>query len=417
MARNRIIYQSEALYAGPAPATGFHFTYSTGQATTETLPAGFSDGAGLPTSNYNVLTGLAGFTGWADVPVATFNSGVVNSIDQLQRVQTANYSFTVNRTDVNQFGQLAAIDRVILTNPTVALDFSYLVANLANEKNLGFTVNQSGDTQEVSAISGFLNGTQDERNYFIRTVPEGNDAVGFNSQTSGNNGVIGVGNGFISSFSTEGSVGNFPTTTINVEGLNMNFQKGLTGNYIPAVNPVDGSEIENYYTLPLTVENTATGVASGISALRPGDITLTIPQTSGGGVTASTMNIQSYTLSFDLTRTPIERLGSKFAFSRPIDFPLTVTLSIDAQVTEMTAGSISDLVCDDSATYDPVVSIKNPACGNNDVVAQYKLKGAKLDSQEFSSDIGTNKTVTLTFSAQVGGPQDLTRGLFISGQA
>jgi len=417
MARNRIIYQSEALYAGPAPATGFHFTYSTGQATSQTLPAGFSDGAGLPTSNYNILTGLAGFTGWLNVPEATFNSGVVNSIDQLQRVQTANYSFTVNRTDVNQFGQLAAIDRVILTNPTVALDFSYLVANLANEKNLGFTVIESGATEEVSAISGFLNGTQDERNYFVRTVPEGNDAVGFNSQTPGNNGVIGVGNGFISSFSTEGSVGNFPTTTVNVEGLNMNFQKGLTGNYIPAVNPVDGSEIENYYTLPLTVENTATSVASGISALRPGDITLTIPQTSGGGVTASTMNIQSYTLSFDLTRTPIERLGSKFAFSRPIDFPLTVTLSIDAQVTEMTAGSISDLVCDDSATYNPVVSIKNPACGNNDVVAQYKLKGAKLDSQEFSSDIGTNKTVTLTFSAQVGGPQDLTRGLFISGQA
>ena len=26
MARNRIIYQSEALYAGPSPATGDHFS-------------------------------------------------------------------------------------------------------------------------------------------------------------------------------------------------------------------------------------------------------------------------------------------------------------------------------------------------------------------------------------------------------
>ena len=379
MARNRIIYQSEALYAGPSPATGFHLT----------------SGANIP---------------WVG---PTGNS----LVKQLQRIQTANYSFTVDRTDVNQFGQLAAIDRVILTNPTVALDFSYILANLANEVNLGFTVNKSGDTNEVSAISGFLNGTQDERNYFIRTVPEGNDAVNFSDSGIANNGVIGIGNGFISSYSTEGSVGNFPTTTINVEGLNMNFQKGASGNYIPAVNPADGDSIDNYYTLPMAGTTSSTGLASGVSALRPGDITITIPQTSGGGVTTSTMNVQSYTLSFDLARTPIQKLGSKFAFSRPIDFPLTVTLSVDAQVTDINEGSINDLICNDGSTYNPSISIKNPDCGSTDVVAKYSLKGAKLDSQEYSSDIGSNKSVTLTFSAQVGGPQDTVRGLFISGQA
>jgi hypothetical protein len=378
MPRNRIIYQSEALYAGPSPATGFHLT-----------------------SGANVA--------W----VGPTGNSLVN---QLQRVQTANYSFTVDRTDINQFGQLAAIDRVILTNPTVSLDFSYVLANLANELDLGFTLNKSGDTNEVSAISGFLNGTSDERNYFIRTVPEGNDAVNFTS-TSGDNGVIGIGNGFISSYSTEGSVGNFPTVTVNVEGLNMTFQRGATGNYIPAINPADGSSISSFYTLPTAEQNGSTGIASGISALRPGDITITIPQTSGGGVTTSAMNIQSYTLSFDLARTPIQKLGSKFAFARPIDFPLTVTLSVDAQVTDMSDGSINDLICNDTTTYNPSISIKNPACGNTDVVAKYTLKGAKLDSQEYSSDIGSNKSVTLTFSAQVGGPQDTARGLFISGQA
>jgi hypothetical protein len=380
--RNRIIYQSEALYAGPAPATGYH--YGT-----------FTPGVG----------------GSTNVPDAG-----ANLVEQLQRIQTANYSFTVDRTDVNQFGQLAAIDRVILTNPTVALDFSYILANLINEKNLGFTIATAGSTQDVSAISGFLNGTEDERNYFIRTVPEGSDAVGFDNIASGTNGVIGVGNGFISSYSTEGSVGNFPTTTINVEGLNMNFQQGLSGNYVPAVNPVDGSAIENYYQLPFTLQNTSTNATvSGISALRPGDITLTIPQTTGGGVKTSTMNVQSYTISFDLGRTPIEKLGSRFAFARPIDFPLTVSMSVDAQVTEMVAGNLASLVCDDSATYTPIVTIEKPVCNDTTVVAEFKLKGAKLDSQEFSSDIGANKTVTLTFSTQVGGPEDLNNGLFISG--
>jgi len=383
MPRNRIIYQSEALYAGPAPATGYHYG---------TFTPGIGGSSNVPNSSNNL-------------------------VNQLQRIQTANYSFTVDRTDVNQFGQLAAIDRVILTNPTVSLDFSYILANLINEENLGFTIATPGSTQDVSAISGFLNGTEDERNYFIRTVPEGSDAVGFNNITSGTNGVIGIGNGFISSYSTEGSVGNFPTTTINVEGLNMNFQQGLSGNYVPAVNPVDGSTLNNFYQLPFTLQNTSTNATvSGISALRPGDITLTIPQTTGGGVNTSTMNVQSYTISFDLGRTPIEKLGSRFAFARPIDFPLTVTMSVDAQVTEMVAGNIASLVCDDSTTYTPIVTIEKPICNDNTVVAQFKLKGAKLDSQEFSSDIGANKTVTLTFSTQVGGPQDLNNGLFISGQ-
>ena len=36
---------------------------------------------------------------------------------QLKRIQSANYSFNVNRTDVNQFGNLARIDSTILETP------------------------------------------------------------------------------------------------------------------------------------------------------------------------------------------------------------------------------------------------------------------------------------------------------------
>jgi hypothetical protein len=382
MPRNRIIYQSEALYAGPAPATGYH--YGT-----------FTPGIG---GNSNVMDSSS------------------NLVKELQRIQTANYSFNVDRTDVNQFGQLAAIDRVILTSPTVSLDMSYILGNLSNENILGFTVVSGSVDSNVSAISGILNSTQDERNYFIRTVPEGNDAVGFNDATSGNNGVIGVGNAFISSYSTEGSVGNFPTASISVEGLNMNFQKGLSGNFVPAINPTNGAALSNYYQLPATVQNVGIGSGNAISALRPGDITLDIQaQTGVGGVDTTVMNIQSYNISFDLGRTPIQRLGNKFAFTRPIDFPLTVNLSVDAQVTDMVTGNLANLVNDDSLTYSPSVTIKSPS-DNTLTMAKFKIKGAKLVSQEYSSDIGSNKTVTLTWQSQVGGPQDTANGLFINGQ-
>lgn len=376
--RNRVIYQSEAVYVGPSPASGFHFG---------TLGTFGGDSNDLHNSN--------------------------NLVKQLQRVQTANYSFNVERTDVNQFGQLAAIDRIILTNPTVSLDLSYINANLANENILGFNVVSGNTDSTVQSILDFMGGSGDERNYFIRTVSEGSDAVNFASSASGTvNGVIGIGNGRITSFSTEGSVGNFPTTTINVEGYNMKFDKGTSGNFVPAINLVNGNTLSNFYTLPTANQNVGIGSGNAISALRPGDITVSIPSITGADT--ATMNVQSYTLSLDIGRTPIEKLGNRFAFARPIDFPLTVTLSVDAQVTDLVAGNFAGLLVEDS-TYSPSITIKSPT-DSNLTMAKYTLKGAKLDSEEFSSDIGSNKTVTLNFSAQVGGPQDSTNGLFMNGQ-
>ena len=377
--RNRVIYQSEAVYVGPSPASGFHF-------------------------------GTLGTFGGSSNDLHNSN----NLVKQLQRVQTANYSFNVERTDVNQFGQLAAIDRIILTNPTVSLDLSYINANLANEKLLGFNVVSGNTDSTVQSIVDFMGGSGDERNYFIRTVSEGSDAVDFASSASGTvNGVIGIGNGRITSFSTEASVGNFPTTTVNIEGFNMKFDKGTSGNFVPAINTVNGDALQNYYTLPTANQNVGIGSGNAISALRPGDITVSIPSITGADT--ATMNVQSYTLSLDIGRTPIEKLGNRFAFTRPIDFPLTVTLSVDAQVTDLIAGNFADLLDDDSPTYNPSITIKSPT---NDALtmAKYTLKGAKLDSEEFSSDIGSNKTVTLNFSAQVGGANDTNNGLFINGE-
>jgi hypothetical protein len=380
MPRNRIIYQSEALYAGPAPATGYHYGTLT-------------PGIGGSNNVINASTSL---------------------VKQLQRIQSVNYSFKVDRTDVNQFGQLAAIDRVILTNPTVSLDFSYFNGNLSNENILGFTISSGSSDSAISAISGFLNKTSDERNYFIRTTPEGTDAVGFSGANT-DNGVIGIGNASITSYSTEGKVGDFPTSTINVEGLNMNFQNGVSGNLVPAVNPVNGSALSNYYQLAQATQNVGLGSGSAISALRPGDITLSLSNSMASGADVNDMNIQSYSLKFDLGRTPIQRLGNKFAFTREIDFPLTVTLAVEAQVTTMNVGNLANLVTDDAATYNPSITIKSPS-DSNLIMAKYIVKGCKLNSQTYSSDIGKNKTVSLEWSAQVGGPQDAANGLFINGQ-
>ena len=47
--------------------------------------------------------------------------------------------------------------------------------------------------------------------------------------------------------------------------------------------------------------------------------------------------------------------------------------------------------------------------------ANYIVKGIKLDSQSFSLGLGDNKSVSLSFSTQIGGPEQSGLGVFMSG--
>lgn len=379
MPRNRTIYQCEGVYAGPSPSTGRHFT----------------------TGNYGNITQQAG-------P----NPMTPNQVAQLQRIQSANYSFSLNRTPVQQFGELAPIDRILVEQPTVNLEFSYLLTSFFNEKIIGFFINSGNN---VTAISGFLNKTSDDRNYFIKTVAEGNDLNTFpDNNTAFNSPVTAIGNGYITSYRSEGSVGNFPTVTVSVEGLNMNFDPASTGQVIPAVFPANGNAVTGwFYTLPTGVTH-ASGQTVGeltYAALRPGDINLSIGWVEGG-ITVSDAKIQSYSLAVDLNRDALQQLGSKYAFSREIRFPVNVSLSVTADLGDLASGKLSEII-NNNTDYNLSVTINKPGTSINHV--QYLIRGANLDSQEFSSQIGNNKSVTLNFTCPLGGPSMTGFGLYMSG--
>lgn len=376
---NRIIYQSESLFVGPSPATGRHFT--------------------LGTSGTNLVTGL-------------------------YRVQSVSHDFSFERTNVNQYGELGAIDRPILNTPTVNLNISYLLANMWNERALGFVTN--GNT---SCLSGILSKNSDEKNYFIKTMAEGADSID-NAGTAAN--TIGFGNGYITSYTSQASVGGLPTVDIGVQALNMAIYAGASALSLPSVNPVDGQPTTGWiFTLPTAASSPGTGDLD-ISSLRPGDITLSFKERQAEdegiltnatgtyqtlGVNLENANIQNYNISFNLNRETISKLGSRYAFSREPVFPLDVTCSVEAVVGDLTTGNLSSLInCDKS--YDITIKLHRPdqcSPGTKPVIAQYNLRNAKLNSQSFSSSIGSNKTVTLEFGSQIGGPQQSTIGLFMSG--
>jgi len=365
-----------------------------------------------------------------DVTASTPSQTGALFVNQFSRVQSCNYNFNIARKDVNQFGNLAAIDRIILEQPTVGLDFSYLLSDMGNEKNLGFSVlsqtNTAGITSvnaTLSCLSGILtSGFVNTKNYYVRTVNEGNDASAFASDaapniTQGN--TIGLGNGFLTNYSINAAVGDFPTVSSTVECLNMNFVAGNSGN-APGVTSA-GAIAGGVFALPQTATNPNSENALGrVSALRHGDITLTLTKTTGtayGGTDVTTAAaIQNFSISMGLNRTPLQKLGSKYAFSREIDFPVTISFSVNALVQDLTTGNLVDVINND-ATYDAVVVLGAPASANTTLVTNegvgYVLKRLSLDSQEISSSIGANKSVTLNFTTQVGSPQQTDRGMFM----
>lgn len=345
------------------------------------------------------------------------------AIEQIKRVQNANYSFTINRQDVNQFGELARIDSVVLEAPTVSLDFSYYLTDGENERLLGFITD--GVYQHMS---GIMTRAQNEfgNNYFILTVPEGRDAIkGDRLTAEDQKSVISLGNGYITDYSIEASVGSFPTASATVEGLNIKSDIGTDYKEIPAIDSKDGTQLcSNCFYLP----DSDTG--EGTSVLKPGDITIDLAnasliskQISGrtlgyGPEDKGSAHIQSFTLSTPMGRTSLQRLGNTYAFAKEVDFPITCTLSVNALVSDLKEGNLVNLIC--GKEYDMQIRMQNPECVVCDPNSApdgilIDIKKAVLDSESFSSAIGDNKSVDLSFSTQIGGPEEGDVGIFFKG--
>jgi hypothetical protein len=381
----------------------------------------------------------------------------------LDRIQSANYSFTVNRQDINQFGELGRIGAVVLEPPTVNLDFTYYLTDGSNERALSFYVQNTGTNMsgEKTFLSGHMVSEFNGQNFYILTTAEGEDVnnvataatallsgTGYGSPSAFIKSAIGIGNAYITNYSLDASVGNMPMVSVSFEAANMNacnsiyavtgyfatgagvsgVYSGFYGTSLGSVNPVNG--IANSGIVALTGSGFTPGNvflpfaksslgASGIIALRPGDISLDLAAFGdiGSGVFVevtglNAIHIQSAALSIPLTRTPIQRLGSRFAFARPLDLPASATLSVSAIVNEMTAENLAAIL---DATVEKNISltIRNPVGSAPAVV--YTLKKCRLDSESYSSSIGGNKTIDMVFSTQYASLNDTTRGVFMSG--
>ena len=540
MPRTRVIYQNEALYVGPSPATSGHYKFVTG-----------NNAVNVPTQKLSQLDPLSvrtvnsGST-TAPLSLAQMTSGLLPNLTNLDRIQSINYNFNISRKDVNQFGNLAAIDRVIIDQPTVSLDFSYLQNSFNNEEELGFnvqalkrsatvnlflgtsgdvlgivsasvvdggqgylnpftlTLSQIGDRVtpvlsfgvatgglfagqatgvsitnrgsgiifingssassgpytaavntaiggtsnqstfsptlvnnypegtasviNVTCLSGILTKVTDEKNMFVRTVAQGNDVTVATTGTL-DQAIIAFGNVVMNNYAANGAVGDFPTVTVGNEARNISFHTGANNfkssaagqrYQLPSLDS-NGSRVNGTFSLP-DFDDTS-NVTNNVSVFKPGNIVLDLSQyaLSGFGIDTSSasLNAQSYSLSIAMQRDSLKRLGNTFEFSKEITFPINYSLSVDVLVSDLVAGNLLTMVTGKDVSFDISISHIKPGTENSSLGritgAKYTAKSTLLESMDFSSSIGANKTATLTFGGQISSPQDATKGILMHG--
>ena len=441
MARNRVIYQSQALFIAPS-ATGAQVS-------------------GLNSSGPDATK-----TSYGPDTLDELKSGI-SLLKKMDRIQSCNFNFTLNRQDVNEFGKLARIDTLVTEPPTVGLDFSYYVTDGYNERLMGFNLTGTKDSEgntitdanmstTAQSISGLLQDLQGN-NFYILTVEDGEDVVGENDVLAPNSTVVSIGNGFVTDYSFEAAVGGLPTATVTVEAFNIKTDANITpftttveplgvdntsygsvstfvsGNS-PAVNlfqtpATKFTDVKKAYRLDYKVGFTGsqtlqdtynyTGFTTGnstVSALRPGDITLQFPS-GNGGVSISGANqahIQSFSFSIPLTRTILQRLGSVFGYTRVVDVPINMELSISAVVSELKALNLFDTMADTNK-YDFAITLNDSNSDSPKQKMRYEIKNAQLVSETYSEAIGDNQSVDITYTVQLGGANDTTAGVFMSG--
>lgn len=380
-------------------------------------------------------------------------NGTFDADNQLLRVQDISHGVELNRTDVNEFGKLAAIDRQIIEPPTVSLDFSYYLHGGRNESLLGFEFNGADktgtDTSSLAnnattgmrqAIGGFMTSSDSGRNFYISVAGEGQDA----HDKSGANleGVIGIGNGYITNYSVEAAVGDMPTASVSVEANNIRFNASGQNIPNPAINlntglAFDSNTISTFPAAEHTGDSGSGKAGYEAICVKPGDITVDfndagygLPATDSsdkqhveglGGAALEgegQMHLQNFTLDIPMARTALNRLGNRYPYYRAVDLPLNLTFSCSAFLADIEDGNLNDLICSDATDRNIRVRFMS-SCAKEDgskgnIVQEYLLKKCTLESQNFSNSIGDNKTVDLVFNCQVGGASSKDEGLFMT---
>lgn len=365
---------------------------------------------------------------------------------QIHRVQEGSFGYSVERQDINQFGQLGRIDTLVLSAPEVPADFTYYLNDFKNEKALGFHPSVALDESFTkNLLSRSADNTAESeavtkgKNFYMLTCVQGEDANIGGIDLGETATVMTVAKAFVSDYNIEASIGSIPTASFSISGSNQKVSNVVVTDESGGSGVAQQLIVPNGYVTEtgevVTVANFDVTGADGTlltpylpdgsgyetmpTALRPGDIVLElgdsavitelVDETSFVGSTGA--HIQSFSMNIPLSRTKLERLGNNFAFAEEVEFPVEVTVNISAIVGDLKDGSVYDELIN-GTQHDLTVTFKDRTGADQ---MKFKVAGAEIVSENASQSIGGQKTVDITYSAQIAGPEDTASGVFAYG--
>ena len=416
MLKNRVLYNTQGLYIGPSPATGYHFINDVGQLNN------------ITDNQYNNF----------------------NLIKKINRVTNFNYNITIPREEFKQLGKSKIADNTILNSPTVEVNFEYYLNGITNEVRMGWNVNheftedvRSGeliypdnfstfifsglntyDTNKQPDVSPFWPGTNRSSKNLFLTITYGQNEDEVTRRLSSNEvfsrqaNVISFGDGYMTSYDTSCSVGETPKAKIGFICDNVIFYTGSSGVGIPAINP---KTRENYDNIKFVLPEEP--VPNDISIVLPSEITIDIQQTgnqsnidmkdiTGFGVAFNDIKIQSYSIGMKFDRENMNSLGYKAPASRRINFPVPINLTVSAMVGDESVANLVNQIRQDDK-YNITLKMKDRF--SDAYILRYDFRKSALQSYDYSSSIQQDRRLNMTFKVNVT-PDDLTEGFFVSGQ-
>lgn len=418
MPRVRILSNTQALFVGPSPSSGYHFLTSGGALTGITQFSVSSGALALPTA-------------------------ARNAIKQINGLSEISYDIVSDRLDIKELGRKSNVNRSHVSHPEVNLSFSYYGLDLRNEIRMGFNVNFPTGTGKspfypenftVPIFSGFTSRAtgaaysgysawplkdRDRRNFFVSIAPEGVDAMSNPDFLTSH--VVGFGDCHIKSYSVALSVNEIIKHDASYSVENVVFYLSGSGQ-IPAVNAKNLQAINNnLFVIPKFEPQL---ISKDI--LRASDATFDIVSTGYGplaedvkdiGFNFLDMKVQSAKIDVDFDRQDLKGLGYRNSVDRVIKNPILAELSLEAIVGDDQEGRLRDMLIKDHS-YDLTLKVLTPpGCEDRpqETVVRYDLLKAKFNSIQYGNALNEGKTVSLDFTSEI--TDDVTgRGLYISGR-
>ncbi len=335
-----------------------------------------------------------------------------NSLKLLKRVQSSAISISNPVSRAKQVGSADFAFEKYIAAPEITVDLSYLITDNSNELILGMNATgNEGFLKNLSATG------QDRNLFFVLTDEDGADADDLTDMIG--NDIFALGNAFLTNYSINAEVGSVPNASVSFSCLNMVFQSysgtGSNGSQVPAITLYNGNKSTEKYLLTgynMNPANYLSNQSSRASALKPGDITLQLPQTLMGGIRYAgniPATINSLQISVPIQRKDLLGFGSNYPYEKKLMYPLVGTLSFNGTFDEAVTGDFSQIF-DDENDYDFSFSLKKA-----DGTTGFKVDvfDARVESQSFNLSIGDNMSFNSEFSFKIY-PED---GMRLSGAA